>query len=70
MARSERQGSNILHPHMHGHDSVPQTLADKRIPPFDQVYNRNAGEAARAIAQCIDDINECVDELRDMTGQF
>jgi hypothetical protein len=70
MRHAEREGTNVLHPHTHSHADVPETLADKRIPPFDEVYNKNAGEAARTIASCVAEINECVEELREMAGEY
>ena len=73
---ADRQGTNVL-----GH--VPPSssssssssssgeircLADKPQPPADALYDRDAGQAARAIAACIDEIRDIEMELRELAA--
>ena len=66
---ADRQGTNVL-----GHvvssssssSSEIRCLADKPQPPADALYDRDAGQAARAIAACIDEIRDIEMELREL----
>lgn len=70
MAEADRRGTNVLHTHAHHLEDVPTTLAEKRQPPYDQVYEREAAKYAREIAELIETINDCLDELREKTGGY
>lgn len=42
MANADRGGTNILH--VHHHEPVPSSLAEKRIPPHNALYDREASK--------------------------
>lgn len=71
VAEAERQGTNIVgHSHSHSHDGEIHSLADKPQPPASELYDRDAGAAARGIAEAIEEILEIVAELRETLSTF
>ena len=66
---AERAGTNIVG-HVHDpHQGPIVTLADKRQPPADALYDREAGATARELAACIEDINDVVAEIREQLSE-
>lgn len=63
MRAADLAGTNVLTPHNCHHDDI-QSLAQKPQPTYSQIYDRDAGSAAKGLQQCIERINEIIAEIR------
>lgn len=66
LERADREGTSILHHHHHHHHAVPSTLAEKRMPRANEVYDAKASAEAKAIAAAVEEINDAIEELREV----
>jgi hypothetical protein len=65
--KAERQGSKVLeYETPPGGGGEIKTLSDKRQPKANALYDREAGKAARGLAEVIEEINDIVAEIRYM----